>query len=365
METKNTKQRLDDLQDLLQAGYLTDNEFRVARINTLKESGVDIVIHGSRKAEAKHEEEEEKPKGCGCFLTGLFLVILGIGALFFLSVWPDSLGGSYVRGVREWMSAQWSDFFSDAPSAPIPDPVGQSAGRKNVPLPAIVVIVSDDKRASPVSSSDVPSLSKDAPPSVSSSTTSSAPPSPASSPDAGADRSVIPDKAVIPAANEPDSAPAPGSVSEAQTSLVSGAPAVSPLTDGVSLPSLDARIFSLPAIEISEMSVSESPVSESLSEGPRVSILEAAPARAAKSAETRNAETGRPLRRGVVSARSARIRTTPDTTRKDNVVGWGTKGDRFTVLEEGFGKDGARWYRIRYEEGDKRGWISGSLVTVE
>ena len=161
METKNTKQRLDDLQDLLQAGYLTDNEFRVARINTLRESGVDIVIHGSRKPEARYprEEEEEEPKGCGCFLIVVLLIALGIGAVFFVSIWPDRLGGSYVRAAREWASAQWSSFFSDAPSGPIPDPIPQ----KDVPLPAIIVIVSDDERATLSSPDFSPSPSSDEP----------------------------------------------------------------------------------------------------------------------------------------------------------------------------------------------------------
>jgi hypothetical protein len=45
----------------------------------------------------------------------------------------------------------------------------------------------------------------------------------------------------------------------------------------------------------------------------------------------------------------SRIRSAPDTSASDNVVGWGTKGDRFSVLEKGVGIDGSTWYHVRYE----------------
>jgi hypothetical protein len=366
METKNTKQRLDDLQDLLQAGYLTESEFRVARINTLRESGVDIVIHGSRKPEAKYpREEEEEPKGCGCFLTIVLLAALGIGAVFFAFIWPDRLGGPYVRAAREWVSAQWSNFFSDAPSGPVPDPVPQ----KDVSLPAIVVIISDDQRASPVSSPDaLPSssdepLSRDSPPSppdavseteepTAQASVTQAPAIQVSVTQVSAEQVPVTQvsAAQVPGARVPATEASP----EAPALLVpSPAPPASSLTDRVSLPSLDSRVFALPAIEISEE--------------PKVVIVEAAPSApsAPAPAPRRNIGPETPLRRGVVSARSARIRSAPDTSTNDNVVGWGTKGDRFSVLERGAGRDGSTWYHVRYEEGGKQGWISGTLVTLE
>jgi hypothetical protein len=341
METKNTKQRLDDLQDLLQGGYLTENEFRVARINALRESGVDIVIHGgSRKSEVKYsrEEEEEEPKGCGCALTVLLLLAIGIGVVFFVSSWPDRFGGSYVRTAREWMSDRWSGFFSDAPSGPIPDPVSQ----RNISLPAVVVVVSDDEVANPTPSPDaLPFSSSDASASL-------------SSPDA------VPEAQVLETAVSP--------ASEVPAFSVSGPePSADPLAGRVSLPSLDARIFSLPDIEISEVNVSESVTVEE----PNVVIVEPSETPSAPTPvsepqrSVRAARGGAPLRQGIVSARSARIRSAPDTSRNDNVVGWGSRGDRFSVLEEGFGRDGSRWYHVRYEEGEKQGWISGTLVTLE
>ena len=69
--------------------------------------------------------------------------------------------------------------------------------------------------------------------------------------------------------------------------------------------------------------------------------------------------------RGSVTTPNARIRSVPDTSTNRNVVGWGNVGDRFTVLEEGSSSDGSKWYRIQYENGNKRGWISGSLVKLE
>ncbi|MDR1979969.1 MAG: hypothetical protein LBQ42_14660, partial [Synergistaceae bacterium] len=255
METKDTKQRLDDLQELLQAGYLTENEFRVARINALRESGVDIVIH-TRKPETKHareEEEEEEPRGCGCLLAFLLALAIGIGVVFFVPDWPDRLGGAYVRTVREWFSARWSSVFavfSDAPSGPIPDPVASNS----VPLPAIVVIVSDDQVARPVSSSDASSFepefsSASAPePALPSSGVSSPDPArPSVSPDAGPELSIA-------------SAPSVDSLD--------------PLAGRVSLPSLDARIFALPDIEIANMGVSQNIMMEEPNDEPNITIVE-------------------------------------------------------------------------------------------
>jgi hypothetical protein len=356
METKNTKQRLDDLQELLQAGYLTENEFRVARINALRENGVDIVIHGSRKPEAKYarEEEDDEPRGCGCLSAVVLVIAVAVGAVFFVSSWPDRWGGGYVRAVREWVSAQWSDFFSDTPSSPIPDPVPQ----RDVSLPAIIVIVSDDEMARPAS------------------------------PDAAPQG--IPD--VAPQSPPGETSPAPEAPPVLSPAL-SPALSMDPLAGRVSLPSLDARIFVLPNIETSEVAISEevtatTQVNQEETAGvpkveePNVIVVEipsnsptnlsSAPSPGSSSSalvlprpRSTGEESGKPLRRGVVSARSVRIRSAPDTSTNNNVVGWGSTGDRFSVLEEGSGRDGSKWYRIRYEEGNKQGWISGTLVTLE
>ena len=69
---------------------------------------------------------------------------------------------------------------------------------------------------------------------------------------------------------------------------------------------------------------------------------------------------------GVVSVRStnARIRSTPGVSSNDNVVGWGRNGDRVQIVGEET-INGTSWYNIRYAEGSKQGWISGTLVTLE
>ncbi|MDR1621114.1 MAG: SH3 domain-containing protein [Synergistaceae bacterium] len=375
METKNTKQRLDDLQELLQAGYLTENEFRVARINALRENGVDIVIHGSRKPEVKRvrEEEEEEPRGCGCgcLLAVLLVIVIGAGAVFFASKWPEFLGGSYLRTVRGGIADQWSSFFSDEPSGALPDP----ADRRNVSLPAIVVIVSDDQVASPMPSPDAePGPSAETPPAPE----ARVPTTRVSTARVSTTRvSTTPVSTVLATTTEPAAPPAPETLSASETPAPEAraelapppAPSADPLAGRVSLPSLDARIFVLPNIESSNVQVSNDVTVEE----PNVIVVEIpnvpSGSSSGASSEPRRGsaegEPGKPLRRGVVSARSARIRTAPDTSRSDNIVGWGNRGDRFSVLEEGTGRDGSTWYRIRYEEGSKQGWISGTLVTLE
>jgi hypothetical protein len=70
-------------------------------------------------------------------------------------------------------------------------------------------------------------------------------------------------------------------------------------------------------------------------------------------------------RRGYISVTRARIRSSPDTSTNRNVLGWGRSGERFAVLEEGTGRDGAKWYRVRSESGDTTGWVSGALLRME
>jgi hypothetical protein len=78
----------------------------------------------------------------------------------------------------------------------------------------------------------------------------------------------------------------------------------------------------------------------------------------------------------VVSARRVRVRAAPDTTAA-NVLGWAVKGERFAVLKEAPGRDGSKWYNVRYEkiggEGGTgggtedwlEGWIKASMTKFE
>jgi hypothetical protein len=66
----------------------------------------------------------------------------------------------------------------------------------------------------------------------------------------------------------------------------------------------------------------------------------------------------------VVSARRVRIRAAPDIS-ADNVLGWAAKGERYAVLGEVSGKNGSKWYNVRYEKINKNGWISASMMELE
>ena len=59
---------------------------------------------------------------------------------------------------------------------------------------------------------------------------------------------------------------------------------------------------------------------------------------------------------------SVRIRSTPDRTNDDNIVGRARKGEELAILEERTNDDGERWLRIRMEQGGREGWILARLV---
>ncbi len=59
---------------------------------------------------------------------------------------------------------------------------------------------------------------------------------------------------------------------------------------------------------------------------------------------------------------SVRIRSTPDRSGDDNIVGRARKGEALTILEEITNEDGEKWYRVRMDQGEREGWISARLV---
>jgi len=281
---KTTKERLEELQDLLQAGHISESEFRIARLHILKEGGVDVIndISISRRrnedvdlVREEEEEEEEEPRrgcGCGCFLTTLVLIAAITAGVFFAAPkWPDSYGGEYARAARRWMEFVYKDFvsyFSDKNAVPTGDPA-----KPSLPTPPVS---SGEEGNLEVSSNDVP--------------------------EKGAPEGTL---------AEPSSA-----------------------VPGIDVPSWNSNAL-----------VAEIPFS-----GP-------ASALAGPAAE----------RWGVISLREsnrARIRSAPGPTASDNVVGWSRNGDRVLIAEEET-VNGALWYNIRYEEGNRQGWISGALVKLE
>ena len=346
MEAKNAKQRLDDLQELLQAGYLTESEFRVARINALKENGVDIVIHNSGSGRRhRGERTETRGSGCGCFSIVLLLIVIGIGVVFFIPDWSSRLEEFY-ETVREWTLDQWSSFFSDLDpvSEPVPDPV---FSEPTVPDP----VASDSAAPDPTAPEPVAPDSVDSTPQGNVSPTGvndgNAPPDPLSS--------------VVQAESRSEPVvyfPSP----EPSVSLTDSSHFVHP-----SLPSLDTQIFALP--DLTSNDEASKNVTENATEEESLTVIEGSPnaSPVASAAEDiqKSAEGNAEARRGVVSVRSARIRSTPDTTTNNNVVGWGNRGNRFFVLEERIVKDGSTWYHVRSEESGKQGWISSALVTLE
>jgi hypothetical protein len=299
---KNIKERLDDLQDLLEGGYVTEDEYRVARVNILREEGMDIAIHSRAPEGRRAQAEEANRDGCGIYSLALLILIFVVaaGTIFVASRWSEPFGGRYLRTAREWILTQWSNLssgFSGETQRPLPDPIPS-----NAPVSEDAVVPLS------VTSAEIPALSELVP-----------------------ETKTSPDKVLaVPLSDD----------------AVSG---------GSTLQALDPQNFALPDIETPE------------SEGPNVKIIEI-PFAAFTPAPPSSAPSegpARTLRRGVVSVRSARIRSTPDTSRNDNIVGWGSSGDRFSVLEEETNPDGALWYNIRYEDGGKQGWISASLVTLE
>lgn len=254
--TDNAKDRLDRLKGLYKDGYITEHEFMIARVNILKEEGVDVVTRLQQPQPAfleQEEEEEEEPKGCGCIgsLAAFLLASLIVMAMCFFAAphWPEHFGGTEVRAAREWFIATGTnliDRFSREPDAPahIPDPV-----------PPVM------------------------------------PP-------------VMPQEEGYPGVTEPEDA------------------YLEQVSDVTSIP--------------------------------RIHILSLA------------SETAEGAIRGYVTVSNARMRSAPDTSTNENVVGWGTIGDRLIILEEGVGTDGSMWYYVINESrNNRRGWISGSLMRLE
>ncbi|MDR2528632.1 MAG: SH3 domain-containing protein [Synergistaceae bacterium] len=142
MDKRSTKERLDELDELLRGGYLTPSESRAARAHILRESGIDI--EGAEDVEAT----QGGSRGCGCFLAVVFLTLaLVLGAAFAIPEWPKSLGGVYISAAREWVMNQcetlwkklWGGDASDEPISEHPQapqaPISADVTRDAVVLP--------------------------------------------------------------------------------------------------------------------------------------------------------------------------------------------------------------------------------------
>ena len=302
---KNMRGRIDELRELYRDGYVTENEFKVARVNILKEGGLDIVTQFQQQVhqfslQEEEEEEEPKPGGCGRFLLTLLLAVLIILSVSFFAApyWPNHFGGAGARAGREWFTAKTTafigGFFVDSPdSTRVPDPVSHG----------------DERPAE-----DAPYLSES-----------------------------------LAAYGVPEGELQDASFEPVAVSLL---PVVT-IVDQAGLRSLDMHVLSLPSGSV-EQDVTAVEIQTPVSARPSSVSPVAAVVPPAENAV-----------RGYVRFANVRIRSEPDTSTSDNIVGRGYTGDRFIVLEEGSGSDGSMWYNVEYEDGSKRGWVSGSLVRLE
>jgi len=146
-QTKSTKDRLDELRELCREGYVTDDEFKVARVHILKEGGVDVTRVPQPNYRRSSQEEKEESRGCGCFLITLLLAVsLILGMAYFAAPhWPQRFGGDKVMEARKWSIDKGTELidkfyrlFSD--STPVPDPVSSSDVRPEKVPPEMTVI---------------------------------------------------------------------------------------------------------------------------------------------------------------------------------------------------------------------------------
>ena len=84
------RKKLDELKELRQENYITEEEYAAARGNALLDAGFDIESRTGIGARFLHippqrEIEERKNGGCGCFLIVLLLIVIILGGIFALS----------------------------------------------------------------------------------------------------------------------------------------------------------------------------------------------------------------------------------------------------------------------------------------
>jgi len=302
---KSIKDRLDELSELCKAGYVTEYEFKIARINVLKEGGIDVVNQLQHTHRPRYQEEEESKSGCGCFLLTLLLTALLVFTVAFFAApyWPERFGGATVMEAREKLTAKGTELIDKVKSyfislTRVPDPINAEQPVKaplDVAEPALPAGPTEQQSSTAVGSA-TPALDVD----VDVDTNIPSPTSGSSEPDVSAvEATTAPAVAVEQPSAERD-------VAEADTAVPEQPP--------------------VPAA-LDQVNSTAVPAGNDL--------------------------------RGSVTVNNARIRSAPDTSANNNVVGWGRTGERFTVLEEGIGSDGAKWYHVVFADGSKRGWVSG------
>lgn len=328
-QAKSTKERLDELRGLHNNGYVTESEFKAARVNILKDGGFDVatrqqqqqpVIRPSYRERERDREEEETQQGggCGCFIMTLLLIFLVFGTIFIAAPhWPSNLGGSAVMAAREWVIRQTVAGINHFRGQPAPAPILDHA-------PALTPTLHEEERQ--------PEHQEEAP--------------------------VLPPALPYSETEQPDSAELnePVEPVEESADVIEPVEAVSPEVEQIPPQPAFPPVTTLPTVPTGAGSIALPPIDENLLQtdpgaaGPEIITI-----------ETPQADTSI---RGYVTSANARIRSTPDMT-ANNVVGWASRGDRFTVLEEARDSVGARWLYVVYDTGNRRGWTSASIVRLE
>jgi len=249
----------------------------------------------------------------------LLLVWLVLGISFFAApFWQERFGGASVRAVREWVTVQGRALLGSAPVS-VPDPIEQ--------IPTGQVLI-EQVPVEQVPTERVPYETI--------------------TPDVNSEYEDTPEAWLPYETGEAVGFQAGGRVLPLPItpSMPSTELDVAPLETGVQEPQLAIVVPTVIAPAVTEPVVTTNPVIA----GP--TVIEVAP----------NVQT--PVR-GFITAPNVRIRSTPDTTTAQNVVGWARAGDRFTVMEEARGRDGLLWLYVVYDTGDRRGWTSSTLLRLE
>lgn len=281
----STRQKLDELKELRQQGYVSEEEFAAARGNILLDAGFDIVPRSdsdNRHVDAPPPREDaEKKGGCGCLFALLLLLVLLVGGIFAMP--EDAVKGipglervfehEQVQAARRTLLQFIDDLMgkSERPDLSVSPDVKHVESALATPEPVTEDIGGEGRRPSP----------DNANPTV-------------------------------------EARPAPEGRESANEG---GEPASSSSDDALPQASIDA---------------------ESEGEAPEMTAGSAA---------------------SSIWGNSVRIRSTPDRSSDDNIVGRARKGEPLTILEEITNEKGEKWCRVRMEHGDREGWIKANLVS--
>jgi hypothetical protein len=283
------RERLDELQELLEENYITESEYAAARTNVLLEVGVDIAVRSRAESQRMYRLEARSRRAgagrdYGRFLLPAILVagVLACAVFFFWTLTEGGLFSPRRNGV----------------SSLLPPPTSAAPGKPVPPVPPALLAAEDLGEESGDEDGEVFVFS--------------------------------------PASEDPEPAAAEPEASEPE--------ALKP-------EALEPKAMKPEAVKDSADSAA-----------PEAPVLPAESVK--KPAAGNRALPGW----AVVSVRRVRIRAAPDTS-ADNVLGWALKGERFAVLKEAPGRDGSKWYNVRYEkiggESYTEGWIKASMMEPE